>query len=157
MGEAFSQVAKQMVAEITAVIIKMLILKAIQAATGMGGGGLGGSSPVDIGSSALTAGSSGVDPGMLAGLPGFAAGGAFSIMGKMGSDRNVLSLNGLPIARVSHGERLSIGNDNSPMGGGAVHIHVNGPMSDSQARRTGMQVAGGYQSEMARARQKGIS
>lgn len=42
----------------------------------------------------------------------FATGGDMTILGKRGIDRNVLSLNGLPIANVSYGERLSIANDN---------------------------------------------
>lgn len=53
-------------------------------------------------------------------VPGFATGGSFSILGKAGVDKNVLSLNGLPIARVSHGERVSIAaNGNTPSSGGS--------------------------------------
>lgn len=43
---------------------------------------------------------------------GMATGGDMTILGRRGIDRNVLSLNGLPIANVSYGERLSIANDN---------------------------------------------
>lgn len=57
------------------------------------------------------------------GIPGFASGGAFTIMGNRGVDKNQLSLNGLPIANVSYGERLSIANDNGGGGGGDVTIH----------------------------------
>lgn len=42
----------------------------------------------------------------------FAGGGDMTILGRRGIDRNVLSLNGLPIANVSYGEKLSIANDN---------------------------------------------
>ncbi|MEO7466919.1 MAG: hypothetical protein ABIV36_07900 [Sphingobium limneticum] len=45
-------------------------------------------------------------------LPSFASGGDMTMLGRRGIDRNVLSLNGLPIANVSYGERLSIANDN---------------------------------------------
>lgn len=49
-----------------------------------------------------------------AGAPlSFAGGGDMTILGKRGIDRNVLSLNGLPIANVSYGEKLSIANDNA--------------------------------------------
>jgi hypothetical protein len=89
-------------------------------------------------------------------LPGFAGGGSFNIMGRTGMDQNVLSLNGLPIARVSHGERLSIGNDNQRHGGQFIFNNY-AQMTPQQARKTGMQAAAGYQSEMARARTKGIS
>jgi hypothetical protein len=43
------------------------------------------------------------------------------------------------------------------MGGAPVHIHMSGPMSDAQARRTGMQAAAGFRAEQARSVQKGIS
>jgi hypothetical protein len=89
-------------------------------------------------------------------LPGFAGGGSFNIMGRTGMDQNVLSLNGLPIARVSHGERLSIGHDNQRHGGQFIFNNY-AQMTPQQARKTGMQAAAGYQSEMARARTKGIS
>lgn len=47
---------------------------------------------------------------------------------------------------------------NHQMGGGGspVHIHMSGPMTDAQARRTGMQAAAGYRHEMNRASNKGI-
>lgn len=50
-------------------------------------------------------------------LPGFATGGSFEFGGMSGVDRNILSLNGSPIAKVSKGERASIGRG----GGGAVY------------------------------------
>jgi hypothetical protein len=46
-------------------------------------------------------------------VTGFASGGSFTVNGKPGIDKNLLSLNGLPIARVSHMERVSIGNENN--------------------------------------------
>lgn len=52
--------------------------------------------------------------------PGFATGGAIRVGGRSGTDKNLLSLNGLPIARVSYGERINIANDDTPMGGGGT-------------------------------------
>ncbi len=52
-----------------------------------------------------------VDAGVYPDL-GFAQGGSFMVGGRQGIDRNVLSINGLPFARVSYGERVSIANDN---------------------------------------------
>lgn len=43
-------------------------------------------------------------------VPHFAGGGALSILGRKGRDQNLLSLNGLPLARVNYGEKLSISN-----------------------------------------------
>jgi len=48
------------------------------------------------------------------GLPGFASGGSGVFGGMPGVDRNLLSINGSPIARVSKGEAFSVGNDNRP-------------------------------------------
>jgi hypothetical protein len=88
----------------------------------------------------------------------FAAGGSMMIGGRSGVDKNLLSLNGLPIARVSRGEMMHIVPDGKGFGGGAPFIFNNyAQMSASEARKTGMQAAAGYQSEMARARTKGIS
>ena len=74
MRDAFHSVAQQMVAEITAVIVKMLILKAIQAATGTGGGGFDTS--IIAGNSAAL----GVP------MPGMATGGFVSGPGSSTSD-----------------------------------------------------------------------
>lgn len=54
----------------------------------------------------------------LAGLPGFANGGAMTIAGNPGIDQNVVSVNNVPVARVNMGETMSFtpaggANDNS--------------------------------------------
>lgn len=62
---------------------------------------------------------------------GFAGGGSFTVGGIPGIDRNLLSLNGIPIANVSYGERVDVSNDNGASGsgrGGAgwygdMHVH----------------------------------
>ena len=58
-------------------------------------------------------------------VPGFANGGALQLGGFAGMDRNLLSLNGTPIARVSRGEMMEVrpANDRSG-GGGASRVHV---------------------------------
>jgi len=56
--------------------------------------------------------------------PGFANGGAMRLGGLAGIDRNVLSLNGSPIARVSAGETMQIRPANDRAGGGASRVHV---------------------------------
>lgn len=56
------------------------------------------------------------DPGLFG--PGFATGGSMVIGGNAGVDRNQLSLNGSPIARVGRGEVLSISPNQSGGGGG---------------------------------------
>lgn len=54
----------------------------------------------------------------------FAGGGSMTVLGRQGIDRNVLSLNGLPIANISYGERLSIANDNSVSRQDALRLQV---------------------------------
>jgi hypothetical protein len=86
-----------------------------------------------------------------ANLPGFAGGGAFNVLGRHGIDRNVLSLNGLPIANVSYGERLSVDNDNAPMPMGNMTFNFPGVTNAKEARQAGIQAAGAYKREVARA------
>lgn len=52
-------------------------------------------------------------------VPGFDSGGSFSIGGMPGVDRNMLSLNGVPLARVSRGERVGVGR------GGGENVTIN--------------------------------
>jgi hypothetical protein len=113
LGSAFGEVAKSIISDLIQMSVKMLIFRALSSAFGglFGGSGLGQSIfPV----------SGGVDP--LAPIPGLASGGSIQILGRGGTDRNLLSLNGMPIARVSAGERIDVANDNVNGGGGAVTV-----------------------------------
>lgn len=102
LKEAAHEMAASFIADTIRMITRMLLLKAITSAFG----GFGGSSGGGYDYAALG------DSGLYDGLPAFATGGSFNVQGRAGSDRNVLALNGLPIARVSHGERVNISNDN---------------------------------------------
>jgi hypothetical protein len=53
------------------------------------------------------------------GIPGFANGGAMKLGGFAGIDRNMLSMNGRPLARVSRGETMQIRPENDTGGSGA--------------------------------------
>lgn len=87
------------------------------------------------------------------GTPAFATGGAFTVMGRKGVDQNMLQLNGLPIARVSHGERVSVSNDNARGGGSTtVNFAISGPVS----RETMGQIAAKTKLAIASANRKGI-
>jgi hypothetical protein len=73
----------------------------------------------------------------------FASGGSFNIKGRPGVDRNLLSINGLPVANVSYGERISVSNDNARTVGqsrGGVTMNFYTPDSDS-FRRNASQTA----------------
>jgi hypothetical protein len=100
-----------------------------------GGGGGGGDGVVDL-TGAQFASS----------FPHFAGGGSMVLKGNMGTDRNLLSLNGLPIAKVSYGEPISISSRaNSSSGDAAdirrapVNMTVITPNADS-FNRSGRQV-----------------
>lgn len=106
LKEAFGDLAKSIIADLIRMSIRMLIFRAL---TSIFGGALGGGS---INSGALVAGNNATLSAMAGPLPGFASGGSFNILGRRGRDANVLALNGLPIANVNYGERLTVGNDN---------------------------------------------
>lgn len=59
-------------------------------------------------------------------VPGLATGGSMILGGRGGLDRNILSLNGSPLARVSAGERMTISptNDRGGSGGGMIVVKV---------------------------------
>lgn len=105
MGAAFRQVAAGMIADIARLIARMLILKAIQAITGMAGGAAGGPAPgtfdgVSFGSN-LAPGA----PGPM----GLASGGMISLFGgKGGIDGNMLSINGRNVAKVDRTETIAV-------------------------------------------------
>ncbi|AHE55539.1 hypothetical protein [Sphingomonas sanxanigenens] len=75
----------------------------------------------------------------LTSLPRFAKGGAGVISGLSGIDRNILSLNGSPIARVGKGELLSVAPAND--GGGRIAQVVPSPYFDVIVDRRATSVA----------------
>lgn len=71
---------------------------------------------------------------------GFARGGAFTVKGIPGIDRNSLMLNGIPIANVSYGERVHVSNDNAGGSGGRTinqNFNVYAKDADSFQRSEG--------------------
>jgi hypothetical protein len=80
----------------------------------------GGGPAVDIG-----AARAGADAA-LASIPHFANGGSFQFGGRGGIDKNILSLNGSPIAAVSRGETATIGNGRRAANDQPIVIHIVG-------------------------------
>jgi hypothetical protein len=113
LKEGFHELAASILADLIKMTIKMMLFKALESAIGGASGGLGGGVSSGGGSFISDSGFS------FSGVQGFATGGSFTVGGRTGIDKNMLSLNGLPIARVSHGERINIANDGD-MGGGAA-------------------------------------
>ena len=117
LKDAFGDLAKSIIADIIKMTVRMLVFRAVSAAfPSLFGGGASASAPLPGG---LSDGSN----FLYGNLPTYEKGGAFKIKGRAGTDRNILSLNGVPTARVSHGERVSIVNDNVNGGVPPVTIH----------------------------------
>jgi hypothetical protein len=157
-------IALQTIQDIVAALIKMQIEKMFfnllgGAAGGLGGGlgSFGGAMPL---TGSLAGGASVLSSAPISGafssLPGFAGGGSFNVMGRAGTDMNTLSLNGLPIAKVSYGERLSIGNDNMPRVGANMPITNNFHINGNPTRETMDQIAHRTAAAIATARRKGF-
>jgi hypothetical protein len=152
--KAMRDIALSAIQDILAQLIKLQLEKMLFSVIGSAAGGGGGFGGLVSGNMAALGASSGIALGASGGgsLPGFATGGAFNVIGHRGTDRNVLSLNGLPIARVSHGERVSVGHDAMRDGGGSViNFHINGNVS----RETMGQIAARTQNAIASAKRRG--
>lgn len=86
LGDMFKAVANQIIADLLRIAIQQAIIKPLAGALfGIPGLAAGGSI-----------------------IPGLATGGSMLIGGRGGTDRNLLSLNGQPVARVSRGERIDV-------------------------------------------------
>lgn len=96
LGEAFKDISRSIIADIIQMTVRMLIFRALTSVFGgiFGGGGMS--------AGAASTGES------LFNLPGFASGGLIDIGGNGGTDQNILSINGVPRARVSSSEQLAV-------------------------------------------------
>lgn len=122
LKEAFTQLANSIVADIIRMTVRMMFFRAISALGGLGGIGkpnVGAPATVDLSTSSLVPSSADFSF-----LPGFATGGSFTVGGRGGTDKNILSINGIPRARVSAMETVSVGNDNGPMGAPSIHMPI---------------------------------
>jgi hypothetical protein len=110
----FADAAKNAIGQVIAELIRLQLMKM---AVSLFGAASGTSVGMVSGGGTL---------GPLPPIPGLAGGGSIGILGRGGVDKNLLSLNGLPIARVSYGERVNISNDN---GHGMGGLTVNAPIT----------------------------
>jgi hypothetical protein len=113
---AFSEVAKSIIADIIQMTVKMLLFRAVSAIFGGNHASAGGG---DI-FSAFEESSGGGGFG----IPRL-AGGGFGVIGGMGgTDSNLLSLNGRPVAWVSNGEGIAVGPTGGKGGASGGNSHV---------------------------------
>jgi TP901 family phage tail tape measure protein len=100
---------------------------------GGGGGGIFGGGGGGGGIFGGLFGGGGGGGGILGGLFGFAEGGSFTIGGTGGTDNNVMSINGRPVARVSRGEMVTVSPNGQGGGGGGRPIVINYNISTPDA------------------------
>lgn len=139
----FKKFVNSILSDITRLAANQLFKSLLGGGGGLFGGGGGGGLFGGGGGGGLLSG--------LGSLFGFADGGSFDIGGRPGTDRNVLSLNGRPVARVSRGESVDV----SPQGGGrtTVVMNINTPDADS-FRRSQDQIMSRTQFALERARRR---
>lgn len=105
--------------------------------------------------------------GAVGGIFGFASGGSMTLGGRGGTDTNSLSLNGRPIANVSRGETLSVGNKtlNGGRGGATVvqpiiQVDARGAVMSDQFAQMILAQAGqqaqGYAAQMGQGILRGV-
>lgn len=105
LGDVFKTVARSIIADLIRIQIQKALVGAIGGALGGLGGLLGGGLKVSPGSEfGLGSDLKGFSPN----LTGLATGGTISVLGKGGLDTNLLSINGMPVARVNRGERIRV-------------------------------------------------
>lgn len=151
--KSFRDAAISAIKDVIAQLIRLQLMKLaaniVGTAAGGMGGGFGSFAPQGISAGLAGAGSAPMSLNLGAGLGvtgvlGFAHGGSGVFGGKFGTDRNLLSMNGMPIARVSRGEPWSFGHDDSGGGRGRGGDSFNVPVTviggGNDGHRTGFQV-----------------
>ncbi|MBX9859347.1 MAG: hypothetical protein K2Y20_07115 [Sphingomonas sp.] len=120
LGDVFNNVANQILADLLRIAIQRTIIEPLgNALSGLFGGGRSAGTGLVAGDGGI--GNARVGLSIFHGLiPGFAQGGSFMAGGIGGIDRNILSVNGIPRARVSANERISV----TPNGGGGALIRI---------------------------------
>jgi hypothetical protein len=168
--KAMRDIALQTIQDILQALIKMQIEKMFfsllsSAAGSIGAPDLGSAAAVNVGSSALSYGGPGIGA-LSAALPHLANGGILDIGGRGGTDNELLSINGVPRARVSASEKLAVipkasrisdaANNNSPS---VYHITVAAPNTGNprRDRATALQQASLVREAVARVGRKGAA
>ena len=115
LGSVFKNVANQIVADLLRIQLQKAIVNGLSSI--LGGGSSNPFAPV-FGDEMIGTGGSSTK------LPGMASGGGFRINGSQGYDTNLLSINGQGVARVNHGEQVTVTPANDRGSGQAVHVTV---------------------------------
>lgn len=151
--EGFGSFKDAAISAIQAVIAEFIRMQMIKMLFSVIGGGAGGGSLAGFG--AMASGNMSALGAIPMNVPGMARGGSGIFGGIGGVDRNVLSLNGLPIAKVSRGERFAVSPEAQGRGGGGntynMPLNFHGPVT----RETMMQAGAKVRAAVASANRKG--
>ncbi|KQM88660.1 hypothetical protein ASE67_02655 [Sphingomonas sp. Leaf23] len=132
LGATFKQVSKSILADLLRIQLQKAFVGAIGNALGGLLGGLGGGLKVAPGSEfGLGNDLKSFTPN----LTGLATGGTISVLGKGGLDTNLLSINGMPVARVNRGERIRVDPNATPANDRQLSVMVEkSPLFDVTVR-----------------------
>lgn len=135
LGDVFNNVANRIISDLARIAIQQALIKPLaDSLTGSQGGGLFSALGRALGGGGIPSTASvgrqnaGVYAAFARSLPGMNSGGSFNVGGIPGVDRNMLSLNGVPVARVSHNERVTVSPASQAAQGSKVEIVLNDPM-----------------------------
>lgn len=169
-GKSIGDVFKSVIKQIEADVIHLALTMAENEIFGGGSGGKKGgffSSLLSVFSSAGSSFGGGSGGHSFGGSPseavqGFANGGSFMVGGNPGIDRNVLSINGIPRARVSASERINVANDNVRSGSAIIQLVVGpGQMFEPTVRAisgdVSVQTVNSYTSAQSRVRRNTLT
>lgn len=141
---SFSSLIDSIIADLTRLAVRSAITAPLANALGFGsfgmsGGNGGGFGELLKGIGALfgSTQAGGGGGGNISGGPGLANGGSFEVGGLGGTDRNVLSINNRPVARVSRGEEIRVSPRGGPDGGGRpimINFNISTPDANSFER-----------------------
>jgi hypothetical protein len=138
--DSFADAAKSAISQVLAELIRLQLMKMA----------------VQLFGSATGAPTGAVPSG--AGLPGLAGGGSIFIRGNPGLDKNILSLNGIPMARVDYGERIDVSNDNgSRRGMDGLTVHAPITINGNVDRKTLAQVESSVRRAVGNAGRRGTA
>jgi len=156
----FNSLINSILADLTRLAIRQAITGPLAALLGTGGGGGGtgllGALKGLLGIGGGGGGSTGPGGGGVSGfgIPGLDHGGSFPILGNAGVDRNVLSVNNRPVARVSRGETVTV-TPNNGSGGRPIQVNMNISTPDVNSfRRSQDQIAAQLATTLSRAQRR---
>jgi len=118
LGDVFKQVAQSIIRDLLRIQLQKalagLLTKGIGGALGGITGGAAGAGNSLMGEGGMFGDPTRMGAPIFKGFPKLAGGGVLSVLGNRGLDTNLLSINGMPAARVNRGERIRVDPNSRP-------------------------------------------